>query len=211
MTYIRGDKAEFDAWEALGNPGWNWDAIYPYFKRVERFARPTAAQTAVGASYNAEYHGDGGLLKTGFPFQLINGSLYETIRTSWENLGYGVNPDINSGDVRGFGVWPQTIDRDADIREDAARAFLHPVEDRPNLSILKGTVKRIAWSDSSSVDNDVTAAGLEYLAPDNRTVTVEASKEVILSTGSLRTPLILELSGIGNSRLVESRNKLEST
>lgn len=197
MTYIRGDKAEFDAWESFGNPGWSWDTLYPYFKKVEQFTPPTTAQTDVGASYDAKYHGDSGLLKTGFPFQLINGSFNHLVESTWENLGYSVNPDINSGDVHGFSVWPQTLDRDANIREDAARAFLHPVEHRPNLFIIQGTVKRIIWGNYSG---DVTADGFEYLTPDYQTVTISASKEVILSAGALRTPLILELSGIGNPR-----------
>ncbi|RYP78206.1 hypothetical protein DL771_000683 [Monosporascus sp. 5C6A] len=204
MTYIRGDKAEFDAWEALGNEGWNWNSLYPYFKKVERFTHPTAAQVAAGASYDAKVHGDSGPLRTGFPFQLINGTLYETIRTSWRNLCFPINPDVNSGDVRGFTVWPQTVDRDANVREDAARAFLHPVEDRPNLSIFQGTVKKIIWSASVSTCGNSIADGLEYLTTEGETATVSASKEVILSAGALRTPLILEQSGIGNPRESES-------
>ncbi|RYP61008.1 hypothetical protein DL769_007905 [Monosporascus sp. CRB-8-3] len=202
MTYIRGDKAEFDAWEALGNEGWNWNSLYPYFKQVERFTHPTAAQVAAGASYDAKVHGDNGPLSTGFPFQLINGTLYETIRTSWEKLGYPLNTDVNGGDVRGFSVWPQTVDRDANVREDAARAFLHPVEDRPNLSIIHGTVERITWSDSGSKCGNSIADGVEYLTTEGEAATISASKEVILSAGALRTPLILEQSGIGNPGLL---------
>ncbi|RYP58090.1 hypothetical protein DL770_010512 [Monosporascus sp. CRB-9-2] len=171
MTYIRGDKAEFDAWEALGNEGWNWNSLYPYFKKVERFTHPTAAQVASGASYDAKAHGDSGPLRTGFPFQLINGTLYETIRTSWRNLGLPINPDVNSGDVRGFSVWPQTVDRDAGVRADAARAFLHPVEDRPNLSIIQGAVKKITWSDSVSTCGNSIADGVEYLTTKGETAT----------------------------------------
>ncbi|KAL7626789.1 hypothetical protein AAE478_003563 [Parahypoxylon ruwenzoriense] len=198
MTYIRGDKAEFDAWESLGNDGWNWDTLYPYFKRVEQFSPPTAAQQAAGATFNPEYHGEGGLLKTGFPFQLDNGSLHELVQQAWENLGYPLNVDVNSGETRGFGIWPQTLDRDASIREDAARAYYYPVEQRPNLKIIKGTVTKLTWTNSSTDFGVLSAGGAEYRAPDGQSVTVTASKEVILSSGSLRSPLILERSGVGN-------------
>ncbi|KAK7755135.1 hypothetical protein SLS62_002950 [Diatrype stigma] len=160
------------------------------------------AQAAVGASYSPQYHGENGPLKTGFPFQLTNSSLHDFAQGSWENMGYPVNHDVNSGYVHGFSVWPQTIDRDANIREDAARAFFHPVEDRPNLHILKGTVRRITWADYASPQSDITACGVEYLTPENHTITLKASKEVILSAGSLRTPMILERSGIGNPAII---------
>ena len=101
--------------------------------------------------------------------------------------------------MRGFSVFPQTIDRDANVREDAARAYWHPVEDRPNLSIIRGSVHKVTWANSLK-DEKVVAEGLEYVNQDNETVIIKASKEVILSAGSLRTPLILELSGVGNPR-----------
>ncbi|KAI1144215.1 putative GMC oxidoreductase [Hypoxylon sp. FL0543] len=203
MTYIRGDKAEFDAWEDLGNNGWNWDTLYPYFKRVERFSPPTEAQQAAGASFNPEYHGEDGPLKTGFPFELINGTLHELVQQAWENLGYPLNPDVNGGETRGFDTWPQTLDRDADIREDAARAYYYPVEGRPNLKLINGTVIKLTWANSTRNNGTLSANGVEYLNPDGQTVTVNAAKEVLLSAGSLRSPLILERSGVGNPNILE--------
>ncbi|KAI0013576.1 putative GMC oxidoreductase [Xylariaceae sp. FL0662B] len=203
MTYIRGDKAEFDAWESLGNDGWNWDALYLYFKRVEQFSPPTAAQVAAGATYNPDYHGESGMLKTGFPFRLLNGTFHEMAQQAWHNLGYPLNPDVNGGDVHGFDIWPQTLDRDANVREDAARAYYYPIENRPNLKIIKGTVTRLTWANSASSEN-LEADGVEYLTSEGQKSKVSAVKEVILSAGSLRSPLILERSGVGNpSFLVE--------
>ncbi|KAI1457785.1 putative GMC oxidoreductase [Annulohypoxylon moriforme] len=203
MTYIRGDKAEFDAWEALGNDGWNWETLYPYFKYVERFSPPTAAQIDAGASFNPEYHGEDGPLTTGFPYELINGSLYSLAEDSWDKLGYSLNPDVNSGETRGFSLWPQTLDRDADIREDAARAYYYPVEKRSNLKIIKGTVAKLTWADSATSDGLLSADGVEYRDSSNKTTTLSAAKEILLSSGALRTPLILEHSGIGNRNLLE--------
>ena len=155
----------------------------------------------MGASFDAEVHGYDGPLDVSFRFGLVNGSFHEKVQAGWESLGYPVNPEVNSGDVRGFSVFPQTIDRDANVREDAARAYWHPVEDRPNLSIIRGTVQQVTWADHSHKEK-IAAEGLEYLTPDGETVVIKANREVILSAGSLRTPLILERSGVGNPRYV---------
>ncbi|KAI2468587.1 putative GMC oxidoreductase [Annulohypoxylon bovei var. microspora] len=203
MTYIRGDKAEFDAWESLGNDGWNWDALYPYLKGVERFSPPTVAQKAAGASFDPEYHGEGGPLITGFPFELLNGTFYNLAQEAWQTLGYPLNLDFNSGVTRGFGVWPQTLDRDANIREDAARAYYYPIEQRPNLKIIKGTATKLIWANSSTTSSMLLAHGIEYRDSSNQTVTITAKKEVLLSAGSLRTPLILERSGVGNKDILD--------
>ncbi|ETS73552.1 hypothetical protein PFICI_14498 [Pestalotiopsis fici W106-1] len=194
MTFLRGDRAEIDAWESLGNKGWNWDSLWPHYKGVERFEVPTPAQTDAGASWNPDFHGLDGELATGYAYELINGSLHETWRQTWEGLGFPWNEDANGGDIRGISIWPSTLDRDADTREDASRAFIQPVESRPNLKIIQGTVKRLTWNE----DGDVCeATGVEYLTAAGETITIQAHKEVILSAGALRSPLILESSGIG--------------
>lgn len=199
MMYIRADAAEIDAWETLGNPGWNWEALLPYYKRAERFTRPTPAQAIVGASYEPQYHGEDGHLHVGFSYDLPNGSFYPIARDTWGKLGYPVNDDINSGETGGFGVSPQTIDRDQDLRWDAARAYYYPVQGRPNLHIVKGTVTKILWEEEDDNENKV-ASGVQYVDSNGEALTATAEKEVILSAGSLRTPLILELSGVGNTK-----------
>ncbi|KAK7990324.1 hypothetical protein PG990_014604 [Apiospora arundinis] len=212
MTYVRADAAEIDAWAALGNPGWDWNALYPYYQRGEAFAPPTAAQTAAGASWVPAYHGESGPLRTSYPYEMLNGTLFDRMRTTWEALGQPWNRDPNGGDVRGFAAWPMTADRDADVREDAARAYFWGVANRGNLHIVQGTVRRVLWDHDeedarsrgrpagSGFDGDekVAAGGVEYVAPGGETITVGAKKEVILSAGAIRTPLILEESGVGN-------------
>ncbi|KAI4592934.1 hypothetical protein KJ359_010186 [Pestalotiopsis sp. 9143b] len=202
MTYLRGDRAEVDAWERLGNDGWNWDALWPHYKAVERFEVPTPAQAAAGASWDPAFHGLAGELATGYPFELLNGSLHETWRQTWEGLGFPWNPDANGGDIRGISIWPETLDRDADTREDASRAFLQPILSRPNLKIIQGTVKRLTWKEGNDTC-EADADGVEYLTAAGDSVTVQAGKEVILSAGSLRSPLILESSGVGHLETLE--------
>lgn len=197
MTYIRADAAEINAWEAIGNEGWNWNTLLPYYMRTERFTSPTEAQKDVGASFDPQYHGDNGDLHVGFRYALPNGSFHEIVQETWESLGYPVNPDVNSGDTHGFDVWPMTIDRDSDLRWDSARAYYYPVEGRSNLVILSGTGLNIQWEEGE-VDGAKRAAGVQYVDDNHQKTTLSVNKEVILSAGALRTPLILEMSGIGN-------------
>ncbi|KAI3337007.1 GMC oxidoreductase [Xylariaceae sp. AK1471] len=202
MTYIRGGKAQFDAWEALGNEGWNWESLYPYYKKAEKFTTPNVAQTAAGATYDPGVHGDTGHVHVGFPFSLVNGSFHELAREAWEALGYSFIEDVNAGSVHGFSLWPQTLDRDQNLRFDSARSYYYDVEDRPNLTLIKGTVKRVTWANSSATCQSAVADGVEYVTPDEKLVKLKADKEVILSAGALRSPLILESSGVGNPSLL---------
>ncbi|KAI0911460.1 GMC oxidoreductase [Ustulina deusta] len=205
MTYVRGDRAQFDAWEGLGNDGWNWDALYPYYKKAEKFTVPSPAQTASGGTYDPGAHGEAGYVHTGFPFSLVNGSFHSLAVDAWATLGYPVNADVNAGSVRGFGADPQTLDRDRNVRFDAARAYYYAVEGRPNLKLIRGTVKRIVWACSAAATGQTAVAGgVEYVAPDGELVRVAAAEEVILSAGALRSPLILEGSGVGNPSLLNS-------
>ncbi|KAL6799463.1 hypothetical protein GGI42DRAFT_55756 [Trichoderma sp. SZMC 28013] len=202
MTYIRGDRAQFDAWEDLyPGSGWNWDTMIPYYKKAERFFPPSPWQEAVGALYEAEYHGSSGGIDVGFNPVLLNGSFYENAKTTWANLGQSLDKDVNSGYMAGFDVWPQTLNPVNNTRCDAATAFYWPVQDRPNLTLINGTVSRILWKPGMSRTPE--ASGVEYVMPNGQNKTVKVVREVILSAGALRTPLILELSGIGYPKILE--------
>ncbi|KKP00902.1 glucose oxidase [Trichoderma harzianum] len=202
MTYIRGDRAQFDSWEDL-NPGsgWNWDTMIQYYKKAERFFPPSSWQEAVGALYEEEYHGSSGGIDVGFNSAMLNGSFYGDAKTAWANLGQSLDKDVNSGHTAGFDVWPQTLDPINNTRCDSATAFYWPIQDRPNLTLINGTVSRILWKNYTGSTPE--ASGVEYVMPNGQNKTVKAAKEVILSAGALRTPLILELSGIGNPNILE--------
>lgn len=199
MVYIRGDKASYDAWEGeLGNPGWNWGSIFASAKRGETFTPPTAAQAASGATYDRQAHGDSGPVTVGFPFVLSNSSFYGLARRAWEALGMEATTDLNDGYCHGFVSAPMTVDRDANVRDDSARAYYQPVAARQNLKIIKGTVKRITWANRRG--REAVADGFEYVNPAGKLVKIRARKEVILSASAYRSPLILEASGVGNPR-----------
>lgn len=208
MGYIRGDRAIVDAWETLGNPGWNWDALWPYYIRSENFTAPTVEQQDnEGAKYREGFHGVDGPLDVAFSFEELHADLYQSFQRTWYELGYAANQDVNSGDLHGFSAAPMTVKRDAHLREDAVTAYYQPVKSRKNLVLLLGTVRKVTWKEGNGGPEDVIeAAGIEYVTADQQVRALKARKEVILAAGVIRTPLILELSGIGNPSLLASRN-----
>lgn len=206
MAYVRGDKAQFDAWEELANPGWNWNKLWPYFKKVEKMFSPSPWQVELGASIRPENHGFGGELHVGHAITPQNISFYSALQQSWAELGQPSNEDVNGGSTRGYDICPQTLDPKLNERWDSASAFLWPVAHRPNLHLINGTATRVVWADSDSRmrdKGDAEASGAEYVTPDDEVRTALASREMILSAGTFRTPLILERSGVGNPRLLE--------
>ena len=205
MTYLRGDAAVYDSWEDLGNPGWNWEMLLPYFKRSERYITPSDAQLLTGSSYEEENHGFEGAVHVGYPAELQANNYSDAAQETWARISVPRSPDLNGGIARGFSIGPQTLDPGLSLRFDSARAYYSPVAERPNLKILKGTVKRITWAKdkrckSSKTGCLVVADGVEYLTEDGESRIIKAKKEVVVSAGTFRTPLVLEGSGIGNPR-----------
>lgn len=204
MTYLRGDKAEFDAWEELGNPGWNWNSLFAKYKEIEKFFPPKTWQEEIGASYEPSVHGYDGNLHVGFPPTLEKG-LYGNFSKAWKALGYEKVQDPNDGSVAGFSVWPMTLDPEQNHRSDAATSFYWPIQPlRENLSLIKGTATKIVWGKAGCASKRPgrVAQGVQYLDTNGALSQITARKEVILSAGALRTPLILERSGVGNPKIL---------
>lgn len=198
MTYVRAEKSQIDSWGEIGNAGWSWDDLLPYYKKSEDFTYPTRAQLSSGVTFAASDHGEAGLLKVGYPYGLLNGSFHAIVENTWQTLDLPHNIDVNGGSVRGFTIWQSTLDMVANVREDAARAYYYPVRGRPNLHVfLNMTVNRIIWEDS---DEAAIAIGVEVIDLRGTVKVIKSGREVILSAGSLRSPAILELSGVGNPR-----------
>ena len=202
MTYVRAQVAQIDAWETIGNQGWNWANLWPYYLKHEGFIAPTAAQTKAGATFNSQYHNANGPVATGWEYKLANGTFASLNNQSWQGLGYRWNSDANGGNELGFTVWPQTVNRTSNTRADAAASYLYPIQaTRTNLHIFQGFGNKIIWSSSTSSGLPV-ASGVQYTSSDGSTQTLLANEEVIVSTGALKTPAFLELSGIGNPSIL---------
>jgi choline dehydrogenase-like flavoprotein len=175
MVYIRGNRADYDGWRDLGCAGWGWDDVLPYFLRAE--------DNEHGAS---ELHGAGG------PLRVSDGrSRYATMAAFIEACSQaGIEPsDDFNGPMQDGAGWYQLTQRDG-MRCSAAVAYLHPVLERPNL-----TVETDAYVTRVLLDG-TRAAGVE-VDQRNELRDVRATREVILSAGAYQSPQILLLSGIG--------------
>ncbi|KAL2826935.1 choline dehydrogenase [Aspergillus pseudoustus] len=207
MSYTRAENVQIDNWGLIGNKGWSWKDLLPYYKKSEGFDAPTQAQTADGANYDAEYHGENGPLKVGWPTAMTNESVFSVLNQTMEQLGIHYNRDANGGKMVGFTVHPDTLDRERNVREDAARAYYWPYEARPNLKVVSNTqASRIIWSNATHAHSDkAVAIGVEVTGPYGTEI-IYASREVILSAGALRSPALLELSGVGNADILNKHN-----
>jgi choline dehydrogenase len=180
MMYIRGNPADYDNWEALGNPGWNWNSVLPYFKKSEDNLQINEV--------DSELHSTGGYLPVSrFPY---NPPISKAILQAAEELGYKTQ-DLNGRNNTGFMI-AQTNNRNG-IRHSAARAFLRPASKRPNLHILVNTTVSKVLIDPRTK----TAKGVEIIDRDGFNQRINVNKEVIVSGGAVNSPQILLLSGVG--------------
>lgn len=177
MVYIRGHRADYDEWQALGCAGWGWDDVLPYFLKAEDNER--------GAS---EFHATGG------PLTVSDGRSRHELMRAWleaaEQAGLEVNADFNGSRQDGVGFY-QLTQRNG-MRCSAAVAYLHPALQRPNLHLMTDTlVTRVIIDGKRAVGVEVEHRG--------ELKTVAAEGEVILAAGAYNSPQILMLSGVGST------------
>ncbi|TAL93177.1 MAG: choline dehydrogenase [Paraburkholderia sp.] len=176
MIYIRGHRQDFDNWKNLGNPGWGYDDVLPHFKRIEHNER--------GAD---KYRGIGGPLWISDP-AVKTPSSFDFIESAGR-VGIPRTEDLNGAVHDGVGFMQHTI-RDG-RRQSAYVAFIEPVLSRPNLTVRTGCqAQRILFDESRQ------ATGIEMLC-NGELQSIAAAREVILSAGSLNSPQVLMLSGVG--------------
>lgn len=179
MVYVRGNKNDYDLWEALGNEGWSYKQVLPYFLKSEDNRNPYLV--------NTDYHEAGGYLtvqeapwRTPLAVTFLKGGL---------ELGYE-NRDINGEKQTGFMLTQATMRRGS--RCSTAKAFLRPVRQRSNLHIALGAqVTRVLINQVKK-----QAYGIEFVR-NGQKQKVRIKREVILSAGALQTPQLLMLSGVG--------------
>ena len=182
MCYLRGHPADYDEWAALGNPGWSFADVLPYFKRSENQER--------GAS---PYHGTGGPLNVAdlrSPNRLTDVFIDAGLET-----GLPFNKDFNGESAEGVGPF-QVTQKDGE-RCGAARAYLQPARQRPNLTVITDAyATRVLFEGQRAV-------GVEY-RHQGVLRKVGATQEVILSAGSIQSPRLLMLSGIGDRQHLQA-------
>ncbi len=180
LLYVRGQQQDYDHWRQLGNPGWSWEGVQPYFTRLENWR----------GSVNEDDSGERG---TAGPLQISPMRLRREIVDLWieaaVNAGYRRNSDYNSGDQEGVALFQQTASRG--WRCSSAVAYLRPVNRRPNLTVFTGA--RV----TSLTFRGRNVTGIRFRSPTgSRELT--ARREVVLSAGSIGSPQIMMLSGIGS-------------
>lgn len=188
MAYIRGNKLDYEDWSNLGNQGWSYEEILPYFKKSEH-----------NEDFRSEFHGQNGLLNI-TKAKVFQTSVAKAFVEACVEVGIPKNSDFNGATQEGAGFFQFTIKNHK--RHSTATAFLKPILNRPNLEVLTfAQVKRILFEGKKVI-------GVEYFKGKqaNETAQVKVKKEVILSAGAFASPQILMLSGIGNSELLKRFN-----
>lgn len=178
MLYIRGNRTDYDAWEAQGNSGWGFDSVLPYFLKAEDQARGPSALHAVGGPLRVEDQ------------RTVNPMSRAFVEAAIE-AGLPSNSDFNGPQQEGAGFYQVTQRRGR--RCSAADAFLHPARGRPNLTVVPHAHA------TQIVLEGTRATGVEYVSA-GREFSVHAEREVILCGGSVNSPRLLMLSGIGPAK-----------
>jgi len=181
LLYVRGQAEDYDRWHELGNTGWSYNDVLPYFKKSEDQAR--------GAN---KYHGVGGFLKVSD--LRLRRPIADFFIKAATQIGIPLNDDYNGETQEGVGYFQQTAHKG--FRWSTARGFLNPARKRDNLTIITNAhTCKVLFEGKRAV-------GVEYLKGGER-VEVKATKEVVLSAGAIGSPQILQLSGIGDQSLLE--------
>lgn len=175
MIYIRGHRSDFDGWAAAGNEGWHYDAVLPYFLRAENNAR-----------FGGPFHSQNG------PWHIADlcdpHPLTKRYVEAGSQTGLAALEDMNGADDEGVGI--HQVNQFNGQRHSPAHAYLHPVSHRANLHIRTGVrVEKVVFSGNTAIGVQVAHKG--------RTEIIHCREEVVLSAGSIHSPLILQRSGVG--------------
>ncbi|MEM7253044.1 MAG: choline dehydrogenase [Pseudomonadota bacterium] len=184
MLYVRGQPLDYDTWAQLGNRGWSYADVLPYFKKSEHYE-----------GTGDDSRGSGGLLNVTDMYE--RHELCDAFIDAAVACGYPRNTDYNNGDQEGFGYY-QITQKDG-RRHSTARAFLDPARNRDNLVIETDAL-------ASHVDFDgKRTTGVTY-SVNGQTKSAHAAKEVVIACGAVQSPQLLELSGIGQPELLREHN-----
>jgi choline dehydrogenase len=199
LMWTHASRIDLDNWEALGNAGWNFDSLQPYYRKSETYNPPSDEITkALGTSiFDPALHGNAGPIQTSFPKGV--GPLDQAWGPTWAALGLSPKADPRKGDTLGcYSILKQmnTLAR----RSHAGQGYYLPIAERENLTVLTNAhVSRVVISTAGSSPK---ATGVEYSVGQESSI-VSARKEVLLCAGTIQSPQLLELSGIGSKSVLE--------
>lgn len=201
QAFIAPSKFVYDAWAKLGAEGWAWDNIHPYYKKSYTLQLPDAAtrqHLGLDDWVDDDSQGSSGPLKISFPAVLQNPLAKAWIDT-YKGLGHDVTGDPFSGRSVGGYSNMAAVDYDTKTRSYAATQYGIPAKQRPGVSIFtEALVEKVTFENT-------TATGVNVVI-NEETFSIKAKKEVIISSGAFNTPKLLELSGIGDKKILEQHN-----
>jgi choline dehydrogenase-like flavoprotein len=180
MIYMRGQAADYDGWRQLGLEGWGWDDVLPFFKRHEDHYAGASGLHGAGGEWRVER-------------QRLSWPILDAVREAAAEVGIPKTDDFNQGDNEGSGYFE--VNQRRGRRWSAARGFLKPALNRPNLRLVTDAHAE------SVIFEGRRAVGLRY-AREGRSLEVRARGEVILAAGAIGTPHLLELSGVGRPDVI---------
>jgi len=182
MVYVRGHAEDFNQWEEQGAKGWAYKDCLPYFKRSESWHEG-----------ENDYRGGSGPVSTSNGNNMKLNPLYKAFIEAGKEAGYPETKDYNAEQQEGFGPMHMTVG--GGVRSSTSNAYIKPAKNRSNLKILTNVlVQKI------TLENKI-ATGVEY-SINGRKETLKASKEVIICAGSIGSPQLLQLSGIGPTKVL---------
>ncbi|KAK1484403.1 GMC oxidoreductase [Colletotrichum abscissum] len=197
MAWDRGSEADYDAWEALGNPGWGWATLFKYFQKSSTFAPPVGEYVEeYGYEWSENAYGDGPI-QVGFPsWQWPESAL---MAQAWaQDIKVHTLKDGAAGDNVGIAWLPQNSGGPNATRSTAETAYFNPVSARENLHLLirhYGAAIRFEGN---------TTTGIVIGSRDGSETKFVESRNVVLAAGAVHTPQLLQLSGIGPQKLLKS-------
>lgn len=190
MIYLRGNKRDFDTWESLGNPTWNWENVLKYFKKSESNEKVDFLEYQ-----NGKYHSADGQLKVGKYFE--HGQFRDIFVEAVKEKGLNFVDELNADIPLGYSNLQGTTS--AGLRQTTAKAFLVSAKNRPNLHVMKH-----ALVSKLNIDDNGEVKGVTFKYNSTKEFVARAKKEVVLSAGAISSPHLLMLSGIGPKKHLEA-------
>lgn len=202
QALIAPSKSDIDGWGKLGNAGWSWETVEPYLRRFYTLSEPAEdRRQALGLDWIGEHsRGDAGPIQASFPEKLQDDFSKAWVE-SFKALGLSMTGDPFSKRFTGGFNNPLTIDSATKQRSYSASAYYVPARERPNLHVVTGSL--VQKLEFEKEQDEFIASGVSFIH-DGKITKVKARKEVILAAGVYQSPKLLELSGIGSARLLES-------
>ncbi|EIM79352.1 GMC oxidoreductase [Stereum hirsutum FP-91666 SS1] len=203
LAWVKPPKEEINDFERLGNPGWNWKNFEKYCAKAEGFVKPSAEEIEKHGLHSVgEWKmGEDGPIKLAIPSR-ASGADLDAIKVM-KSAGIPEAQAPQNGDPRGLYIYPISVDPKTFKRSYAANAYWIPNQHRPNLScIVSATAHKVIFEEGST---PLKATGVEFIVNSGGEATVHvatAGKEVILCAGAIKTPQLLELSGIGSPSIL---------